>query len=450
MIEVTTLDFHSPIKADAEDLDIEFKLMLPLKDNLGKAKLAKEICALSNHGGGWIVLGRENDGKYPQNLPIELSGEDQDTINQIASAYLQPAPHCAVRWVRPSGIAFDVLVIWVSAVGTSPVCGLKNGPNDGSGKTVGVKKGVHYVRKAGPVSAPIESPDEWQTVIRRCVLNDKTALLGALTTMIQQPRQTPEAKQPSALDCDFDHVIGSWKEKAKNSSYEVNLEENFICLGFELVGTTKVTLNKIKECLQNRPYENFSGHSFYSSKNSEIQKIIVIESNGVDGLEFYSTDEQEDFRFAWRLSEALSGVEVFSYWEDTAWIKSAVEQKSSATWERGKHIWIKQQISYIHNFLAMVAHFAEYFKHENDIRVRAQYSGLRGRSLRSPNPSTYYSKTYEAHQNTRLIDFIVQKKALEPETRSAAIVAIIQPINKLTLGPEITTEGVIHALKTNQ
>jgi len=82
----------------------------------------------------------------------------------------------------------------------APVCAKKNGPDDDRGRPQGIIKGTHYIRKAGPVSAPIESPDEWQDVIRRCVLSDKASLLGALSTMIEQPRPVPEAEEQSVFE----------------------------------------------------------------------------------------------------------------------------------------------------------------------------------------------------------------------------------------------------------
>jgi predicted HTH transcriptional regulator len=95
-----------------EDLDMEFKRSLPLSDNVGKAKLAKEICALANNGGGWIILGRDDDGSYPGALPDEIVNVDQDQINQISAAYLQPAPHCSVSSQQPDEIGFSVPVKW--------------------------------------------------------------------------------------------------------------------------------------------------------------------------------------------------------------------------------------------------------------------------------------------------------------------------------------------------
>lgn len=150
--KMSDLHFRTPLDAVEENLEIEFKRELDLSANKGRAKLAKEIGALCNFGGGWIVLGREDNGDYPITLPSVLDGIDQDTINQIGSTYLVPAPHCTLRWLRPDDVEFDVAVIKVPEVGTVPVCGKKNGPQEGRG-TVGVQKGIHYIRAAGPVKS---------------------------------------------------------------------------------------------------------------------------------------------------------------------------------------------------------------------------------------------------------------------------------------------------------
>ncbi len=450
MSDAVSLDFSVPLDFDSEDLDVEFKRSLPLGENSGKAKLAKEICALANHGGGWIVLGREDDGSYPDTLPEELAGADQDTINQIASAYLQPAPHCSVRWMTPKGGTFDVLVIWVSPLGVSPVCGSKNGPNGENGGTVGIRKGIHYIRRAGPVSAPIESPDEWQTVIRRCVLSDKTTLLAALTTMLQQPVSNPEDEDGSVLDADFEHIIEVWKDEASRHPYDVDLRNNFVCYGFHLVDAETTTTDRIRESLRFRPGALRSEHMFFDAEYNSPYRPIVIEVADVAGVEVRATTGDFDLRSAWRMSEALSGAEVISYWEDTAWIKGAVEEKSSRTWERGKAIWIKQQVAYCDNFLAMVKHIADQFDYNGSIRIRVLFSGLRGRKLDSPNAAVYYSLDYEAHQDTKLVDLTVNANALDAEARTSTIAAIIQSMNKLTQGPEITVEGVASLLDSRR
>ncbi|MFC6641157.1 MULTISPECIES: AlbA family DNA-binding domain-containing protein [Sulfitobacter] len=442
-------DLGNALQFSTEVLDVEFKRSLPLRENIGKAKLAKEICALATHGGGWIVLGREDDGSYPDAIPTEIITVDQDQVNQIAAAYLQPAPHCTVSKQQPEGVAFAVPVIWVPPCGTSPVCAKKNGPDDERGRTQGVTKGIHYTRKAGPVSAPIESPDEWQDVIRHCVLSDKASLLGALSTMIEQPRPTPETVEESVFEADFEHTVGKWKEEAQEHPYEVDLSNCFVGYGFHLVDAEPATTDQIAECLRQRPHDARGGHVFFESNYNTPYRPFVIEVAGHDGLEVHVNTADFDHRAVWRLSEWLSGTEAISYWEDTAWIKDAVEHSSSLTWERGQHIWIAQQVSYANSFLATVKHIADYFDFTGDVRIRVLFSGLSGRNLRSTNIGVYYSMDYRARQNTKQIDFVLKASDLAAETRSSAIASIIQPMNKLTQGPVVNAESVVRSLRAN-
>lgn len=439
-------DFMRALGFPTEDLDVEFKRSLPLTDNVGKAKLAKEICALANHGGGWIILGRNDDGSYPDALPDEIINVDQDHINQIAAAYLQPAPHCSVSFQQPSGIRFSVPVIWVPPCGTSPVCGKKNGPSDDRGRTQGIVKGVHYIRKAGPVSAPIDSPDEWQDVIRRCVLSDKTSLLGALSTMIEQPRTAPENEEQNLLDANFDYTVELWTEEARQHPYPVDLTNNFVAYGFQLLNATPVTTRQIIECLRHRPRDAPGGYQFFEANYNNPYRPFVIDVADIAGLEVHVNTPAFDQRAIWRFSESLIGVEIVSYWEDTEWIKEAVEVRSSRTWERGQHIWISQQIAYVNSFLSTVKHIADYFNFTGEVRIRVRFSGLRGRNLKSTNIRVHYSVDYRAQQNTKEVDFVVNVGDLATETRSSIIASIIQSMNKLTQGPVVTAESVVRSL----
>src|SRR5437016_12044495 len=65
------MDFESPrllelLRNPAEDLSIEIKEWLDLRDNVHKAKLAQAIIALANHGGGALLLGyaQQADGAF--------------------------------------------------------------------------------------------------------------------------------------------------------------------------------------------------------------------------------------------------------------------------------------------------------------------------------------------------------------------------------------------------
>ncbi len=452
---ISDLDFRSPLDVREEALEVEFKLELDLSTPEGKAKLAKEICALCNFGGGWVVLGRANTGDYPIGLPDVLKKVDQDTINQIASAYLVPAPHCTLRWMQPDGIVFSVPVIRVPSVGVVPVCGKKNGPQDEKNKTIGVQKGVHYIRSAGPISAPIDSPEQWSDLIRRCVLSDKTALLGALSVMVSQPVSRID-QQPSKLDQDLEYLEKLWRGKVLDAKYQVDLNKNFIVLGFELISSGEkvaLSIGQIETALSSRPIRNFGPLRFFEEGIPGDGRPYVVENAGVDGIQAESIlhDGHVDvLPTLWRINEAGCGVQVAAYWEDTEHLKLAVEGRSSRKWASGENIWVAIQIEYIEGFLLNVHYLADRFGGIGQVRVRVCYHGLEGRALNSPQSLSFYGMRYRSRQAQRNVDLTFELAALDDEVRSSAVASIVQSLNKLFQGPEITADGVVRILEQHR
>ncbi|WP_346909479.1 hypothetical protein [uncultured Roseibium sp.] len=176
------------------------------------------------------------------------------------------------------------------------------------------------------------------------MLADKTSLLGALSTMIEQPRPALEAEEQNVFDADFEHMVARWKAEAQDHPYEIDLTNCFIAYGFQLVDAEPVTTDQLTECLRNRPHDARGRYTFFENNYNSPYRPFVIEVADHDGLEVHVNTTDFDHRAIWRLSECLSGTEVISYWEDTEWIKSAVEGRSSITWERGQHIWIAHQL----------------------------------------------------------------------------------------------------------
>lgn len=453
---IYSADFGIPLEARTETLEIEFKRELDLRAPEGKAKLAQEIAAICNHGGGWIVLGREDGGEYPPVLPDCLVGIDQDTVNQIASAYLTPSPNCALAWIKPSEIGYQVPVIRIPSVAAIPVCAKKNGPQDDKHRIIGVRQGVHYIRAAGPVSAPIASPDQWQDLIRRCVLNDKTALLAALSAMVNSPSETVNPKS-LLLDSDFEALTQEWKRKASKLTHNVALDDNFIAFGFELLspeGAIKVSSSDIERFLSQRPYHHYGPMQFFQNVRRGSSTPYFLERSGVGGLEADLLDSEGTFApdqaSIWRISEACCAVEVFSFWEDTSHLKHAVASRSTRNWEGAQNVWPAIQMEYVDGFLSFISDFVSFLGFSGKVRFRAHYEGLAGRSLNSPRMSMTYSRNYTSRQGSKDIDLTLDVNALSVEVRSAAIAIIIQSLNKLFQGPEITSASVVRTLEAHR
>ncbi len=445
------MNFHFPLESTEETLEVEFKRELDLTAPVGKAKISKEIGALCNFGGGWIVLGRDDNGKYPNCLPQVLAGITQDTVNQISSKYLIPAPHCTLRWLRPKGVDFDVPVIKVPGVDGVPICGKKNGPQNSGNSFTGMEKGVHYIRTAGPTSEPISSPEQWQDVIRKCVLSDKTQLLSALKTMMSQPLE-PNLTEFDQLDTQIDALVEQWIEITTDQKREINPAENFVVLGFEFVGASEnltISIDKIKETLSACDQNRFGPHPYFYLSNVPEKSASVLESNGTVGLRQDAiTDSSNnilDLPSLWQLTEKFTGVEIVGFWEDTEWVQGAVDSKTSRKWSRGSYFWPAIHMAYVDTFLWNVWYLAQAVDFAGQVRIKACYCGLAGREIRSAS-GAYYSMKYISKQDCVNIESNFELGALEDSVRSAAVATIMQSVNKFFQGPEITAESVVKNL----
>src|ERR1700722_6736407 len=80
-----------------ETLAVEYKSELDPSDNQSKAKFARHVAALANHGGGHIVFGFNND--LTRAAITEFPAIDRDAVAGIVKSYLEPPFQCEVRVV---------------------------------------------------------------------------------------------------------------------------------------------------------------------------------------------------------------------------------------------------------------------------------------------------------------------------------------------------------------
>ena len=176
------------VDAPLEKLEVEYKGWLDLGDRLTQAKVARHLCALSNHGGGYLVFGINDDGTTSGSRPEGVAGYDQDRLSGIVKQYLAPAFQVRMHEVRASsGILHPV--VWVPPHGAVPVCSKRAGP-DGKGISVG----THYTRGVGPASEPVTTADAWARIIRRCVIHDRQSLLAAFEGALRPPVPAVDAE----------------------------------------------------------------------------------------------------------------------------------------------------------------------------------------------------------------------------------------------------------------
>lgn len=190
----------SPCRA----LEVEYKSWRNLDLAEDRAELARDIAALANHGGGFVVFGFWEHSLAPDDTDPFRTNCTNEKITPIVHAYLDPAVRCeVVTCMSAAGILHPV--IRVSPHGATPICIRQDGPAIDGEKIV--ERGATYVRKHGPVasghsigvplplSSKIEIAQDWAPLIRRCVRRDRETLLGMLEATIEGRISAPETAE---------------------------------------------------------------------------------------------------------------------------------------------------------------------------------------------------------------------------------------------------------------
>ena len=144
------------VVAPRERLEVEYKAWLNLEDREVQAGLARHLCALANHGGGFLVFGIADDMTPAGPQPPEAGSYDQDRLSGIVRRYLIPTFQVAVYRVAASATGVTHPVVWVPSHEAVPVCSRRSGPKN-EGEAVGIEEATHYTRAPGPESVALRT-----------------------------------------------------------------------------------------------------------------------------------------------------------------------------------------------------------------------------------------------------------------------------------------------------
>ena len=243
----STAELQPLITDPREDLAAEYKDWLDLTNNEHKATLAKAAIALANHGGGRIVIGFADQGLVSGPCPEEIPEITQDSVNAAISRYAEPRFHCGLYNVPhpDTGVSHPVITV----PGT-PL----NVPVMSRRECQGVIASNRcYIRKPGPASEEPNKPEEWRTLLNRCVRANRDDLLEAIRSIITG-RVEMEDSEPNVLDDLRDYRTAAhnrWKElvSSEPDGSPARFPHGYYEMAFSLIGVTP--MNDLDE-LQNR------------------------------------------------------------------------------------------------------------------------------------------------------------------------------------------------------
>ncbi|WP_324751808.1 helix-turn-helix domain-containing protein [Roseovarius sp. Pro17] len=196
-----------------EALDVEVKEWLDLSTKAHKASLAKEIIALANNGGGFVVVGfKELDsGTFTVDTdhPDDLALWSQDSVQGIVARYINPVFQCTVvhQMATVSGHAHPVII--VPGGHRVPVFAKKGSPEEGEL----IPRRV-LIRRPGPNSEEPQSTDDWHQLFDRIVKNRQADLLDAFRTIMSGElpvkNETSEPTLQDELKAFAENAVTKW------------------------------------------------------------------------------------------------------------------------------------------------------------------------------------------------------------------------------------------------
>ncbi len=238
-----------------EDLDIEFKCWLDMDNPEHRADIAQAILALANHGGGYIIIGLDETSselQTPLVRPDSLRCYDQDAINGIVHKFADPPFHCQVHFVAHPDTAADHPVIIVPGGHKVPIRSKAQGSNNRH-----VQMNCYYIRRPGPKSETIQTAQEWDHLIGRCLRAQRDDLLENIRALLYGAAQTR-----SSTDTEDAIQLEKWNEAAVERFNELKAtlgpnenpgryEHGVWTLSYRLAGDVKkLSLAKFREAIQ--------------------------------------------------------------------------------------------------------------------------------------------------------------------------------------------------------
>lgn len=163
---------------ESKDLDYKAACKWDETDKKSRCELVKDILAMANSTGGYLVIGVSENTSGPgyEGLTDEQAGSfDSTKINSFVQTYADPPINTHVRKVRHDERTYVVIEV-PQFLDTPHIC-QKDFPSVLSDRTL-------YVRTDNNESAPIRSSADFRAIIERSIRNRADTLLQSIRLIL--------------------------------------------------------------------------------------------------------------------------------------------------------------------------------------------------------------------------------------------------------------------------
>jgi hypothetical protein len=384
-------DLSELIAGKSEDLGVEYKAWMDTSQPEVRAKLARHIAALSNHGGGYLIFGVDDTTREPQGATaLDPSLFSQDAISAIVKRYLDPRIQVRVERAEHAGVLYPVVI--VPSHGARPVIAVSDGPQDDKGRRVGVRQGEIYIRAAGPESVQIKHADDWNILLERC-LSQRSDLLGKiLRQSIAHPSQ-PSIRSRDLLLAAVEATAQDFATQAEALAGLVESKEQarvraagqqFSVLGYALVNADGEPMDienvrgvndRVSVTMHRYAYTGWASFLPLTVPERAPQirtaSLLGTEHSFLEGMRLEHTGVLTGAFDYWRIYDCGVAVTAESYQEDYATLSQG----------GAPHVSPLQILVKLHSLLAHARLLGQEIPGVQQVIVRMDWRGLAGRML---------------------------------------------------------------------
>jgi hypothetical protein len=400
--------------------DVELKSWLDLADNGPRATLAKAIIAIANHGGGFVLLGFEDNGAISPRRPGALNSYSQDAVNDVIDRFADPGFHCVVHHVirNTDGLSYPIIV--VPGGHRVPIRSKRGSANNE------IQADRYYVRRPGPASEPPQTGREWDELIRRCVRNSTDEIASLVRDVLEgrSPKAEPKADSPALLEQWQAASMTRWHEltDALPPNHAARFPRGWYSVSY-LVEGLELTLADLRDALQTADRTRLTGWPpWWFATRAELAPYV--HEDTVECWLGARDDADAAHADFWRASSRGELFLIRGYIEDALANRSGAPRVEPGTvFDLTLPVWrVGECLLHAARFAAATA------RPEASVVVRVEWAGLAGRTLTVLQGTRWLFDDHRARGDSRTSRLTVPASKITPVQLPEIVKELVQPL----------------------
>ena len=379
---------------EAESKELDYKAPIEWKEKKEKCELVKDILAMANTRGGWIVIGveeNENGFRRVGLSPEQIGSFDTTDVNKFTNNYADP-PVNTNLYKKADAEGRQYVFIAVPPFQDVPHLCVKEFPGV-------LNKFALYVRTNNNDSAPLDSAAGFRDLIELAVKNKSDQIISSIQGILKHGTSAIERNDEEK----FNGVI----EKTRKQFGEINPHEDKrygyreVIIYPEHYAEDRFSLSTLREMAENACVNYTGWPLIFISRNRPD-----VTYNVADGIESVLTAEN-DIQY-WRLynSGLFFAKEI------------PVEDK----WKRAKRESLILDFSWTCQYAAMAVDcaaklFENNVQEDESLTLIFRITGLRGKKIDSLGDRRFFNDYLES----RVDELVYKKKRTFIEWKTGAV-----------------------------